>query len=78
MSNIDKSNVDMMKGTFVRNELVENEEDPIGFDDDTAFAEMKDYNQADNVSGQENERNNKISPRADPDNRPETAIVETA
>jgi len=42
----------MMKGTFVRNEVVG--EDPIGFDDDTAFAEMKDYNQADNVEGQEN------------------------
>lgn len=51
MSKLEKSDTNMMKGTFVRNELVE--EDPIGFDDDTAFAEMKDYNQADNVDGQE-------------------------
>ncbi len=43
-----------MEGKIVvAKNLTEEDVDPIGFDDDTAFAEMKDYNHMDDVANRD-------------------------
>ncbi len=71
-----KGDGDMEGKIVVAKNHTDEDVDPIGFDDDTAFAEMKDYNHMDDIANRDQNQNQNQIVKEDP-SRPDTAIQET-